>query len=368
MKQTLLAVLLIFSFAAQAQEITFKETKHNFGKIKESDGPVTHVFTFKNTGNKPLILQQVSASCGCTTPSWTKAPINPGKSGTIKAEFNPAGRNGSFNKNIRISSNATNTNPALYIVGTIEKKPPSLKDYYRQEMGKLNFRSTYAAFTKIKDSEVQTREIELVNLSEQPVTIAAKDVPPHIRVNFQQKTIRPKQKSKIEITLDATKAKQYGYSMNYIYLLIDGESNSRYRFMVSSNVKEDFSSWSKKELANAPKATFKNAKIKNLANGGKRVTVDHNFGTIKTGEKVKHIFHFQNTGKTDLVIRRTKASCGCTAIAPSQTIIKPGEKAEITAIFDSRGRKGPQSKTITVTVNDPEAPSVKLYLRGEVAQ
>ena len=68
---------------AQQAVITFSKTEHDFGKINEADGRVTTVFEFKNEGMEPLVLSNVRASCGCTTPNWTREPVEPGQTGKI---------------------------------------------------------------------------------------------------------------------------------------------------------------------------------------------------------------------------------------------------------------------------------------------
>lgn len=100
--------------------INFKETSHDFGKLKEGDAAIAE-FAFKNTGDKPLIIQNVRPSCGCTTPYWSKDPINPGKEGVIKASYGTKGRPGAFNKSITVTSNAGKE--VLYIKGIVEKGP-----------------------------------------------------------------------------------------------------------------------------------------------------------------------------------------------------------------------------------------------------
>jgi hypothetical protein len=90
---------------AKAPKFKFNEEIHDFGSVKE--GPqAEHVFTFKNTGKSPLIIQNVSASCGCTTPEWSKEPIAPGKSGKITVRYNTQGRVGPIDKAVYIQSNA----------------------------------------------------------------------------------------------------------------------------------------------------------------------------------------------------------------------------------------------------------------------
>ena len=91
-----------------------------------------------------------------------------------------------------------------------------------------------------------------------------------------------------------------------------------------------------------------------------------NFGSMTQGESVSHDFTFKNTGKMDLLIHKTKASCGCTALNQDKKVVKPGETASIKATFNSRGKKGKQNKTITVITNDPNSPRTILWIKGNV--
>lgn len=111
-----------FSFAQTAANISFESEKFNFGEIEE--GPkVTHEFTFTNTGKEPLVLSNVKASCGCTTPDWPKEPILPGEEGTILVTYNTAKRVGPFNKSITITANIAESTKVIYITGTVVAAP-----------------------------------------------------------------------------------------------------------------------------------------------------------------------------------------------------------------------------------------------------
>ncbi len=91
----------------------------------------------------------------------------------------------------------------------------------------------------------------------------------------------------------------------------------------------------------------------------------YDFGQIKQGEKVSYSFKFKNTGNTPLIISSASASCGCTVPSYPEEPIQPGEESKIDVVFDSNGKMGMQTKTITLVANT--IPNTKvLYLRGEI--
>jgi hypothetical protein len=98
-------------------EIYFENTTHNYGDIKYN-GDGTCEFTFKNTGKEPLLLTNVKAACGCTTPTWPKQPIESGKEGTIVVKYNTRIK-GAFTKTIRVYSNAKTNLVTLKITGSV---------------------------------------------------------------------------------------------------------------------------------------------------------------------------------------------------------------------------------------------------------
>lgn len=89
---------------ADAPVMTFTEMEHDFGDIKPG-AVVKHTFTFKNTGKSPLIISSASATCGCTTPDWTKEPVAPGAEGKIDVQFDSHGKTGQQSKTITIEAN-----------------------------------------------------------------------------------------------------------------------------------------------------------------------------------------------------------------------------------------------------------------------
>lgn len=128
MKKTLFLMMLLFigvtTISAQKQaEITFDKSVHDFGKFSELSPKVKCVFTFTNTGNAPLVINQATASCGCTATDYTQEPILPGKKGTINITYNGSGKYpGPFRKTITIRSNAKDELTKVYIKGDMTPK------------------------------------------------------------------------------------------------------------------------------------------------------------------------------------------------------------------------------------------------------
>lgn len=99
-------------------QATFPIQSHDFGTILEKNGPVSTTFEFVNTGDKPLIIVEAIASCGCTRPEYPTRPIKPGKKGKIKVTYSPQGRPGSFSKTIKVKTNGRERVTTLTITGT----------------------------------------------------------------------------------------------------------------------------------------------------------------------------------------------------------------------------------------------------------
>lgn len=103
-------------------EAMFTVKSHDFGTIKEANGPVSCTFEFTNTGDKPLLIIDATASCGCTRPEYPSKPIKPGKKGKIKVTFSPIGRPGAFKKTVKIKTNGKERTTTLIIKGTVVPK------------------------------------------------------------------------------------------------------------------------------------------------------------------------------------------------------------------------------------------------------
>jgi len=106
-------------------KIEFLEPEYTFPEFKEGD-TVRHEFIFKNTGDQPLYVRDAKASCGCTTPEWTRDTIAPGGEGKITAQYNSKGRPGDFTKTITVLANTDPEATVVTIKGHVIPAPTEL--------------------------------------------------------------------------------------------------------------------------------------------------------------------------------------------------------------------------------------------------
>ena len=111
----------VFEEPTNGPKIVFSEERHEFGDIIQGD-VIEHVFEFTNSGNAPLVLQDVKTTCGCTVPEWPRTPLAPGATAELKVKFNSAGKIGIQNKVITVISNATNQTSRVMIVTNVNPK------------------------------------------------------------------------------------------------------------------------------------------------------------------------------------------------------------------------------------------------------
>ena len=349
----LLFVILGFNAAAQnTTDMRFQTMEHDFGKIKEDGGSAVYNFNFANMGNVPLVISSVNASCGCTTPEWSKEPVLPGKSGFIKVAYNPLNRPGSFSKTVTVVANIPGGSKILKISGDVTPKALTLEQQYPIEVGKLRMLNNNLSFVRIKNNEVKTDSLKFINTSDSTVNIAFKGVMSHLTIKAVPAAVKPKGTGFFVVTYDGSKVPELGFQMSRVYLVFNGKENYNYGVNVSATVEEDFSKLSQAELQNAP-------------------VIDYNqrvfeFGEIPEGQKVEYSFIILNKGKSDLQIRSVKASCGCTAANPTTKVIKPGANTDLKVTFDSKGKVGLQNKTITIISNDPNQSTTILRISGNV--
>ncbi len=350
-----LVTLTFFFFTASAQDtgkLKFDKTAHSFGDIKEEAGPATISFTFKNEGDTPIKLTSVRASCGCTTPEWTQEPVAPGEEGVVTAAYNPRNRPGKFNKSVTVKTDGEPELIVLRISGNVIPRPKGPQDHYPMEIGNLRFKSTHVYFGDVMHDGADTASTLVYNQGTEPINLNPEStiLPAHVTMKASASIVQPKDTIRLYFTYDAVKKNNWGYNFDYFKLKTDDTEQPEKRINISATIKENFGKLSAE--AARPKVRFDK--------------VSHDFGKVQQKSKVSTTFTITNEGEAPLLIRKTKASCGCTATKPAKTELGPGESTTIDVTFSTGSYKGKQKKSLTVIVNDPETPMTRLWIESDV--
>ena len=349
----LMAIGLFFQVNAQQQKVKFDQKTYKFGNIKEENGPVTHEFQFTNNSNDTILITGVKASCGCTTPGWSKEAVLPGEKGFVQARYNPRNRPGPFKKSLTVNTNAGTS--MLFIEGHVTPKPKTPADDFPALMGNLRLKYRTLNFGKITNKEPVTKIFTLYNDGDQPIKFSEKTIsPPHMTVSIKPELLQPKQKAMLEATYDPTVKGDLGYSVDQLVIATDDVGMPDKKLNVMVTIEEFFAPMTNEAYRSAP-----------------QISIDqtlHDFREITSGDIVSTSFVISNKGGDVLNIRKAVGNCNCTVSKPEMSDIQPGDSTKLNVTFDSAGRRGTQHKTITVYSNDPRKSVVMLTIKASVKQ
>jgi hypothetical protein len=333
--------------------ISFETSEHDFGQIKENNGPVSYRFVFTNIGGKPLIINDVHASCGCTSPLWTSEPVLPGRKGFIDVTFNPYGRGGeTFNKTVTIKSNAEEGTVVIKIKGYVIPSEKTTDELYPYLMQNLRFKANMIDFGQLLNTSTKSQNIEFINISDEKIKISFKDLKPYFSATVNPKVIGPKQKGEIILTYNAALRNDWDFLIDTLKIVQNKIFNNTNIIVVTATINEDFSFIKHDSI-------FPSIRIDNRI---------FDFGELKINSSIEHEFIIKNEGKSNLIIHKTKSSCGCTIIKFSNNVIKPGEESNMKVIFKSDNKTGYSQKSITIISNDPLKPKIVLTVKGFITK
>jgi hypothetical protein len=357
-KLSFLFICLAFAAFTSAQRavITFEEKTHDFGKINEEDGKATYVFDFKNTGNAPLVVSRVQASCGCTTPTWTKQPIEPGKSGSITVSYNPAGRPYGFTKTITVYSNASEEQVTLVIKGDVVPKNSSDNgNAFPVAMGDLRLKSKIIQMNNVDKGKSQVRVIEIQNAGKSNIKPVIENLPTFLSATVSPEVLIPNQEGKITFTFNSKNCSQWGPLSEDLYLVINNKRvySDEFQLKLIANIIEDFS---KLTLDQKRKAPIMETSTRNI-----------DLGVIKAGTKKSAKFKISNKGVNPLEIRRIINNNKELSLSHAKLSIGNGKSASISLEINSKSLPaGDYKKSFTVQTNDPDNSFIIMVVNWKV--
>lgn len=337
--------------AALAPKIEFTKTSHDFGTFPEERGKVTCTFSFKNTGKSDLILQKVRASCGCTTPNWTKTPVAPGDTGFVTATYNASGRPGAFNKTITVTSNA-DANMRLTIKGEVIPKVKTPEEEYPSNIGDFRLKTMNVYMRTIEYPTTKTEKIQVMNNSDKEAVITFANAPKYLTLKATPSTLKPKEKGTIEVTFNSEAANDWGEILPTFDVAVNGQVEKNKKVTVHATIRENFANMTAEDKAKAPVM---------------QVTSSNEVGVVAKGEKKKFKLTITNNGKSDLTIHKVKTNNdNAKVVSFPQKAIKPGKKADVQFVISAgpTTKEGDFNYRATIICNDPNNSTSGISLKG----
>ncbi|MDR1356680.1 MAG: DUF1573 domain-containing protein [Tannerellaceae bacterium] len=354
---TILIILLLIGNSAYAQKgavIGSDMQTYDFGFIAEADGLATHNFTIKNTGSAALVINRITASCGCTQPEWSKAPIAPGSTGEVKISYDPKGRPGPFHKSITIHSNAERL--TLYVKGTVKNRTIELPAIiYPYSIGNLKLQTKNIRYSRIYPGETLEEVILIKNEGNTPLKIYPTKTPDYMTVEISPDTLKPEETGEISVLFRTDKVKKMGRIASYLPLSVesDGKKKTDGLIHVAANIINNFSRISASEKAKAPAAQFSQTQLdfgKLPAKSGNIISF------IGIGGKESESLTITNTGQSPLLIYSVTCDDELIDISGGKRELKTGASSTYKISIRPKNIKAKLEAFIHVVSNDPNGP------------
>ncbi|MFH0893691.1 MAG: DUF1573 domain-containing protein [Bacteroidota bacterium] len=354
-KQILIVIgIVMIALPATAQNkasFQFEQMSKDIGEVREEKGVVNVSFPFKNIGKDTLKITYIKPSSMALNFAYSKT-VPPGSNGSLAVTFNPKGMTGKFSLSMVVYANTIPFETVMVITGIVNSKNAGPYQKFPSASGNLRSTGNLINFSEIYNTAVVTDTIFLYNNWKKTMHLSAGYIPETVTKIAFPKKMKTHKSGLIIITYSAAKKNDWGLVQDKIEIKTDDTLSPIKYFSLVANITEDFTLLTPEQRANAAQCKVDSATF--------------NFGSVTVGDVVKHDFIISNTGKSVLILRKVKASCGCTVPFVEKNEILPGESGKISAEFSTRGRSGWQSKVIHVICNDPYQQSFTLTLEGNI--
>ena len=337
--------------------IFYREREHDFGELQESMNFATHRFEFVNRTPKPIIVNRVESSCGCTAPSWSSDPVEPGQKGYIEARYETTNRLGKFDKTLTVYTNSP-FSPISYLAikGNVVRNEPKQipNNYVPPKVGRLDFDKYQIAFEPLLDNQTAMKEVRIINQSDfttQLYLVAQERIPAYAKVVFPS-SLEPNEVGKIQISIDGKLAPGYGFGGFELAFQSNAPGSILVPMQVNYVRSQYFPELTKKQLKKAPKMLVEPP----IYDFGKQE---------RSGGFIFGKFTLKNTGKKPLEIKQINPDCPCIAIEEFDKILAPGKSVEMKFKFDTVTKTGAKSIGIRMVTNDPSNPERYIWVKAQ---
>lgn len=336
--------------APAAQAIEFNKKVHNFGKISVNDGAKHCTFEFRNTSGKPVVINNIISSCGCTEPIWPKKPIMPGEGGKVEVTYLNDQGPYPFDKTLTVYTSASTKPIILRITGLAYENERSLKEMFPASIGVLGMKKETVRGGQISQGNSKSGNFQMANISNKSVKVEFANVSAGLQLSVEPQTIPSGGVADVSYTIDTRAKENWGATTYRADVLCNG-AKAATPLKVECMVIDNFANLSKEQ--------------KNKGSMVLAVNSSYNFGTIAKGKPVTATFQLRNTGQSPLVLHKIDAPGNVKVSSP--TSIAAGEKFTLSAAVNTSACKGGEEIiTITLITNSPNRPIVNLFVTGKV--
>ena len=308
--------------------------------------PATATFKVKNEGNRPLVISNVTTSCGCTVADWTKTPIAPGATGEVTSTFD-AKALGHFNKSIGVYCNASARPIYLTLRGEVSADPKNYTLTHPYEIGAIRLNKDVVEFDDANKGDKPTVEILVANTSDEVYTPVLMHLPPYLEAVATPERIGKKAIGKIKVTLDTDKLPKFGLTSATVYLSrFPGDKvGAENAIPVSAILLPDFSNMTQQQRLNPPVVEL----------SSKEITLP----PLAEKEKKTQTVLVKNVGKSNLEITDLQVFNPALGVQLKTRVLKPGAstKMKITAYGKYLKHIKGTPRVLMIT-NDPSCPKV----------
>jgi archaellum component FlaF (FlaF/FlaG flagellin family) len=331
--------------------IAFDKVQHDFGYIIWKQ-PATTTFTFTNTGDQPLVISNVTTSCGCTLADWTKQPLAPGESGKVTTTFD-AGMTGRFRKSIGVYCNAATVPQYLTITGEVTMTEHDISSAYPHEVGMLRLDKDEIVFEDAQRGEHPTVELYIANHSSEVYTPILMHLPPYLRAEAVPERIGRNRTGKVIVTLDTEKLPKLGITTASVYVsrYLGDKVSEANELKVSAVLLPDFSHMTPEQRANEPVVDLSETMI--------------DVGEVAENKKVSHTVTVTNNGKGTLEIQDMQVLNASLGVQLKKRTVAPGASIKMKVTVTGRLlAKAKGSMRILMITNDPEQPKSVIHVKA----
>lgn len=340
----------LLALPASAQKITTQHEVVDCGQVVFRK-PVTAEFVLKNDGLKPLVINNVLKSCGCTEVDYPKTSIAAGESFVIKAVYD-AKQMGSFTKQVCLYTNADEEPFILSMRGKVVGSVVDFAGSYDEMLGVIKSDAQEVEFDDVNRGDRPVQRIHIFNPTDELLEPVVMHLPPYLHAFVSPSKVAPRHSAEISFVLDSKKLRDLGLNQTSVYL---GERPGdkiapEKEIVVSAVLLPGFENMTPAKKVLAPKIEMS--------------ATDLNLGRFNGKKKLKGEILITNKGKSELDIRSMQMFTMGLQVNLKKSKIQPGEtvKMKVTAVAADLKKSRVRHPRILMITNDPDHAKVMVKI------